>query len=37
LLLAARSAGIIAYQMVAVAVGWQIYSLTGRPLDLGLV
>jgi MFS family permease len=36
-LLAARSAGIIAYQMVAVAVGWQIYSLTGRPLDLGLV
>ena len=36
-LLAARSAGIIAYQMVAVAVGWQMYSLTGRPLDLGLV
>ena len=36
-LLGARSAGIIAYQMVAVAVGWQIYSLTGRPLDLGLV
>jgi MFS family permease len=23
--------------MVAVAVGWQMYSLTGRPLDLGLV
>lgn len=36
-LLGARSAGIVAYQMVAVAVGWQIYSLTGRPLDLGLV
>jgi MFS family permease len=36
-LLVARSAGIMAYQMVAVAVGWQIYALTGRPLDLGLV
>jgi len=36
-LLVARSSGIIAYQMVAVAVGWQIYALTGRPLDLGLV
>lgn len=24
-------------EMQAVAVGWQIYSLTGRPLDLGLV
>lgn len=35
-LMAARSAGIIAYQMVAVAVGWQMYALTGRPLDLGL-
>lgn len=36
-LMCARSSGIIAYQMVAVAVGWQIYSLTGHPLDLGLV
>ena len=36
-LMGARSAGIIAYQMVAVAVGWQIYSLTGHPLDLGMV
>jgi MFS family permease len=36
-LMGARSAGIVAYQMVAVAVGWQIYSLTGHPLDLGLV
>lgn len=36
-LMTARSAGIVAYQMVAVAVGWQIYSLTGHPLDLGLV
>jgi MFS family permease len=36
-LMAARCAGIVAYQMVAVAVGWQIYSLTGKPLDLGLV
>jgi MFS family permease len=36
-LMGARSAGIIAYQMVAVAVGWQIYALTGHPLDLGLV
>jgi MFS family permease len=24
-------------EMQAVAVGWQIYSLTGRPIDLGLV
>ena len=24
-------------QMQGVAVGWQVYSLTGRPLDLGLV
>jgi hypothetical protein len=26
-----------AAEMQAVAVGWQIYSLTHRPLDLGLV
>ena len=36
-LMGSRCAGIVAYQMVAVAVGWQIYSLTGHPLDLGLV
>jgi MFS family permease len=35
--LAARGAAIIAYQMVAVAVGWQVYSMTHRALDLGLV
>src|SRR5438046_3932707 len=34
---AARLAAVFAYQMQAVAVGWQIYSLTGSVLDLGLV
>jgi MFS family permease len=34
---AARLAGVFAYQMQAVAVGWQIYALTGSVLDLGLV
>jgi MFS family permease len=33
----ARAAATIAYQMMGVAVGWQIYALTGRALDLGLV
>jgi MFS family permease len=33
----ARAAGVVAYQMQAVAVGWQIYALTGSVLDLGLV
>ena len=32
-----RMATTIAIQMQAVAVGWQIYDLTSRPLDLGLV
>ena len=32
-----RVATIVAYQMFAVAVGWQVYSLTGSALDLGLV
>ena len=32
-----RMSSTIAYQMLAVAVGWQIYALTGRPLYLGLV
>lgn len=35
--LVAWGAAIIAYQMVAVAVGWQICSMTHRALDLGLV
>ena len=33
----ARTATAAAYQMLAVAVGWQIYDLTRRPLDLGLI
>src|SRR4051812_7719528 len=33
----ARTATSGAYQMQAVAVGWQIYDLTRSPLDLGLV
>ncbi|MGD0584476.1 MAG: MFS transporter [Oryzomonas sp.] len=35
--LLARAAATIAYQMTGVAVGWQIYSLTHRAFDLGLV
>ncbi|KAB0668606.1 MFS transporter [Oryzomonas sagensis] len=37
LFLLARAAATIAYQMTGVAVGWQIYSLTHRAFDLGLV
>ncbi len=37
LYLGARSLSSIAAQMVIVAVGWQVYSLTGRLLDLGLI
>lgn len=33
----ARVATMVAYQMMAVAVGWQVYDLTGSALDLGLV
>jgi MFS family permease len=33
----ARMASTMAYQMLAVGVGWQIYALTGSALDLGLV
>jgi MFS family permease len=33
----ARVATAVAYQMQAVAVGWQIYELTSSPLQLGLV
>ena len=33
----ARVAAMVAHQMLAVGVGWQIYALTGSALDLGLV
>ena len=33
----ARTSTSGAYQMQAVAVGWQLYDLTNDPLDLGLV
>jgi MFS family permease len=33
----ARFLATVSSETQAVAVGWQIYSLTGRPLDLGLV
>src|ERR1700730_3895487 len=33
----ARVATTTAYQMQAVAVGWQVYDMTGNALDLGLV
>src|SRR5262245_42095702 len=32
----ARVGSVFAYQMQTVAVGWQVYALTGSPLDLGL-
>ena len=32
-----RVATIIGYQMLTVAVGWQVYALTGRAFDLGLI
>ena len=35
--LTARFLASVSSEMQAVAVGWQIYALTGRPLDLGLV
>ena len=34
---AARFTAILAIEAVNVAVGWQVYALTGRALDLGLV
>ena len=37
LLLAARISTSIAFQMLTVAVGWQIYSITQMPIYLGLV
>lgn len=33
----ARFLAIVSSEMISVAVGWQIYALTHRPLDLGLV
>ena len=35
--MSARFLSIVASEMISVAVGWQIYGLTHRPLDLGLV
>ncbi len=35
--LTARAAATLAYQMASVAIGWQMYDLTGSPLALGLV
>src|ERR1700744_863854 len=37
LYLAARFLSNIATQMLIVAVGWQVYHITGRVLDLGLI
>ena len=34
---ASRVIGIIAMEMLITGVGWQVYNLTGRELDLGLV
>ena len=31
-----RALSIVASQMLSVAVGWQMFKLTGRPIDLGL-
>src|ERR1700712_2089490 len=36
-LLLSRCGSAAGYQMQAVAIGWQIYALTHRPLSLGLV
>lgn len=35
-LLAYRIGAMLSYQIVAVAVGWQLYQRTGDPLALGL-
>jgi MFS family permease len=37
LYMTARFVSIVSSEMISVAVGWQIYGLTHRPLDLGLV
>src|SRR3954468_16015731 len=33
----ARVAATVGYQMLIVAVGWQLYELTSDPFDLGLI
>ena len=33
----ARTASTFGFQMLSVAVGWQIYAITGRAFDLGLI
>jgi MFS family permease len=33
----ARTASSFGFQMLSVAVGWQIYAMTGRAFDLGLI
>ncbi len=33
----ARLLGVVAFQMQGVAIGWRVYEITGRALDLGLV
>jgi MFS family permease len=35
--LCGRSITVLAVQMQSVAVGWQVYAITGNPLDLGLI
>ena len=35
--LSARLLASVAVQMQTVAVGWQVYAITGKPLDLGLI
>ncbi len=35
--MAARFLSVVSSEMISVVVGWQIYALTHRPLDLGLV
>ncbi|NJN52189.1 MAG: MFS transporter [Gammaproteobacteria bacterium] len=37
LYLAARVIATLAVQMQSVAIGWQVYAITGDPLDLGLI
>lgn len=34
---ASRLLSVVAFNMLAVAIGWQIYELTSNPLDLGIV
>ena len=34
---ASRLLSVVAFNILAVAIGWQIYELTSKPLDLGLV